>query len=296
MASLAIKSALNPLATCFVPSTKFYGNNEVEISEVTKQENVKADSDKLNTEENSNDLETMETLDSTLENAELEHGMKTLTEDTDTENKSMVLFNLPTNDTRILSEKKASESELYVMEALAICHLILLTVFDFFYKHNYKDKSSGVPPAVEEIDEGSEEECHCPPMFGWVLPPTFLGNPLKLKYNCSKNRIHTSWYSGKAVDAICLPVANAYEKDGLGAYSFKVSNTLEQCSLELEMIIRDVCNSVSVYDSQFDFEENPEVIGSPTISELYESEEAERSIWNDVTVDEVRILNLFQAV
>lgn len=251
MTSIAMKSRLNPFADAFVPSTRqensCEGANVVSI--VTMDENkMKTNSREVVVSKNLNDC-------------------KTLGKHEDIKIKLKIPYSNPSIWSEVFCSSFASLFGVFIKKApsFIVAESILLTNSKLQMLPACSVTSDNLPQSGNQTDKDAlkglemnkADECQCPPMFGWVIPHDFFGNPFKIKYNCQKKYAHISSFEpGKST-----------ELDKISSLDTKVNDlTLDQCYMEFKDVLTDVyatvcadCDPISKWEEKYKIQDYLEV-------------------------------------
>ncbi|XP_055929876.1 uncharacterized protein LOC129960454 isoform X2 [Argiope bruennichi] len=118
---------------------------------------------------------------------------------------------------------------------------------------NLEDNLWSVTPKDLSLwNPNCDEPCRCPPMFGYCMPPSVLGNLFNLDHNCSKEGIHFCRYppSSNGNESILFdtkpdcPVEMELLEDCTENES-KGELNLESCLEQLKTIVSGICDLIS---------------------------------------------------
>lgn len=237
MEAVVKHSVLNPFASCFIPSNFRKFENKIASTKLKYEEEKKSNAVTSNIIEVPRDqgkeLDTVPYSFSENKDFVIPPEVEIVNESIDCENGA---FDLETEDGMSWS-KTAS---------IAFLELLILILSAFYSRKNFtttcNTDDSHEKKSSDFLKKSKCDDCTCPAIFGYVIPPNFFGNPFNLNYSCKKNGIHTSYASP---DLKMREVPEFVEDSSLHkTLDLKGKTTLEQYSLELSMIIKDVCETI----------------------------------------------------
>lgn len=221
-----VKSQLNPLADAFVPANCLNGLKNSRIVKVIKAKKTFKTSLQTSGKQDSNDR--------------------------DYKRNFFSMYSFYKITSIITDSKIPSIDQTYMLESLSFPRLPQKSFVEknscifqnshlpkLEYSNDYDQAVVYKPNKTSKNETPIEEnECICPPMFGWVVPPDFLGNPFNFKYECSKKHPHSP-----------------FSDTDINRW------TLDQCYSGMWDILKDVVDSITV-DSDFtrEWDEENEVL------------------------------------
>lgn len=216
-----VDSQLNPLAIAFIP-TNLELPQKGPIQQSIESENKAKATRKKKGKQNSNDKKS-----------EYEMAEK-ITKKLDYQNeiwKDVIFFTSVTSMLNVfLKTTFLDETDCNSIGGSQL-PVLLESLADDDRKLVQKSQANIAPKKVEE-----EDKCNCPPMFGWIVPPDFIGNPFNFKYECSKKYPHSP---------NCRIKQESVDKPN--SLDTKISQwTLDECYSEMKEIIADVYETISM--------------------------------------------------
>ena len=219
MTAVAVNSQLNPLANAFVPT-----NSKLLVSKKAIQYSVTSENEAKTTGERKGKPNSNEP------KSEYEIPVMTETYCQKVLWKDIIFFGSITSVLNVFL-KNSSIMDQTGLHALEGSQLPMLPecLADDDQKLVQKSEVDATSPRTLE----KKDECNCPAMFGWIMPPDFIGNPFNFKYECSKKYPHSpSCTIKQSVDTLDLDT--------------KINQwTLDQCVLEMKDILEDVYETIS---------------------------------------------------